>query len=338
MVIEQVIERDYALYNGDCIDVMKGLPSNMVGLTVFSPPFGGLYTYSSDPRDLSNSKDYEQFFEHYNRFFLPELFRILAPGRMCCVHTMEFPTGNTGTDAVIEFPDDMVKAHRAAGFDYCGRRTIWKEPLRVRNKTMAKNLMHKTLCENGSSVGHAMPDYLLIFRKPGESTPPVEHPNGMIDYHDETKIPHELMRYKGYKGSQLENRYSHWIWRQYASSVWEDIRFERMLPFQPEKDNEEEKHVHPLQLDVIERCVTLYSNPNDVVFTPFMGVGSEVYGAVRNGRLGVGVELKPAYYKQAVRNVGKAMEDRPEDAQLSLPITHDEIMDEHGTVAQSFLP
>lgn len=317
-VIDQVITDKYALYNGDCIEVMKSLPAGCIHHSIFSPPFGGLYHYSSDDRDLSNSRDYEQFFEHYD-FFLSELSRVMMPGRIVAVHTMDFPSGNSGTDTIIDFSGDVIRAHQKRGFWYTGRYTIWKEPLRVRNKTMAKNLMHKTLCEDSSRVAHALPDYLLTFRRKGENPIPIAHPNGLLWYAGERKIPREVMPFKGYQGSQLENRYSHWIWRQYASSVWDDIRFERMLPFKGEKADDEEKHVHPLQLDVIERAVTLWSNRGETVFTPFMGIGSEVYGAARNSRRGVGVELKTVYYKQAVRNLAAVESDmQHETDQLSI--------------------
>ncbi len=309
-VIDQVVTDNYAIYNGDCIEVMQSLPKDRVHFSIFSPPFGGLYHYSSDDRDLSNSRDYETFFEHYD-YFLSELYRVMMPGRIVAVHTMDFPSGNSGTDTIVDFSGDVLRAHEKHGFRYTGRYTIWKEPLRVRNKTMAKNLMHRTLCEDSSRIAHALPDYLLTFRKRGDNPVPVEHPTGLMRYAGEREIPREVRPFKGWPGSQLENRYSHWIWRQYASCVWDDIRFERMLPFHPEKadNSDEEKHVHPLQQDVIDRSVTLWSNRGETVLTPFMGIGSEVYCAVQLGRRGIGVELKPAYYKQAVRNVAAAMSD-----------------------------
>ena len=331
-VIDQIVTNNYALYNGDSLEVMKSMPEGKIHHCVYSPPFGGLYHYSSDDRDLSNSKDYAQFFEHYD-YFLDELKRIMMPGRIVAVHTMEYPDSNSGTDTVKAFPDDIVRAHKAKGFDYCGRRTLWKEPLRVRNKTMAKNLMHKNLCEDSTRSAHALPDYLLIFRKKGANPVPVEHPTGLTEFIGAGSVPHGLLRYRGYAGSQLENKYSHWVWRQYASSVWMDIRYERMLPFQPEKDRyEEEKHVHPLQLDVIERCVILFSNRGETVFTPFMGIGSEVYGAVWNERKGIGVELKPSYYSQAVRNLARVESDR--DANQPQQVIHfDEPEEDFGDEA-----
>ena len=168
---------------------------------------------------------------------------------------------------------------------------------------MAKKLAHQTIVEDSTKCGVAGADYLLIFRRQGENPIPVAHPVGLLEYAGERQIPAELMPYRGYQGKQTENVYSHWIWRQYASAFWDDIRIDRVLPYQEARDPEDEKHVHPLQLDVIERGVILYSNENEVVLTPFMGVGSEVYGAVQNRRFGVGIELKPTYYRQAIRNL-----------------------------------
>jgi DNA modification methylase len=171
---------------------------------------------------------------------------------------------------------------------------------------MAKNLAHKTIVEDSSLCSAAGADYLLVFRKKGKNLIPIAHPNGLFYYAGDRQIPPDLLRYKGWKGNQIENRYSHWIWRQYASAFWDDVRIDNILPYKESKDEEDEKHIHPLQLDVIERCLTLWSNPGEVVFTPFMGVGSEVWGAVVNGRKGFGVELKSSYYRQAKKNLAEA--------------------------------
>jgi DNA modification methylase len=194
------------------------------------------------------------------------------------------------------------------------RHAIWKEPLWVRNRTLTKNLAHKTIVDDSAYAGVASADYLLIFRKAGANPVPIAHPTGLDSYAGEAPIPAELHQFKGYTGKQTGNRYSHWIWRQYASSVWDDVRMGRVLPFRDCKDPEDEKHVHPLQLDVIDRAIALRSNPGENVLTPFMGVGSEVYGAVKAGRRGIGIELKPSYYRQAVRNLELAGEpDQPGD-------------------------
>jgi len=304
-VIAQQITDCYAIYNGDCIELMKSLPAGRVGLSVYSPPFGGLYNYSSSDRDLSNCRDYEQFFEHY-AFVVRELFRISMPGRMTAVHCMDVPSGNCGTDYLRDFPGDIIRLHEQEGFRYIARYAIWKEPLAVRNRTMAKNLAHKTIVEDSSRCSVASADYLIVFRRKGNNPIPIAHPQGLTEYAGDRKMPAELLKYRSWTGNQIENRFSHWIWRQYASAFWDDIRLGRVLPFHQAKDEEDEKHVHPLQLDVIERCLVLWSNPGETIFTPFMGVGSEVYAALQNERKGIGVELKPSYYRQAVKNIEAA--------------------------------
>jgi len=310
-VIDQEITENYAIYNGDCIESMKEMKPESIHLSIYSPPFGGLYVYSSSERDLSNNLNYDQFFEHYD-FVVAELFRLTMPGRITCVHCMDVPTGNSGCDALTDFPGDIIRLHKKHGFDYICRYHVWKEPLGVRNRTMAKNLAHKTIVDDSSKCSCASADYLLVFRRKGENKAPILHPHGLLEYAGERPIPQDLYQYKGYKGNQIENRYSHWIWRQYASAFWDDVRIDNVLPFKQARDEEDEKHIHPLQLDVIHRCLVLWSNPGEIVFTPFMGVGSEVYEAVRLGRKGIGVELKPSYYKQAVKNIKSVEVDKGE--------------------------
>ena len=304
VVIDQTITDNYALYHGDCIPIMEGMPKESIDLSIYSPPFGGLYHYSSSERDLSNCKDYKEFFIHYE-FVVKEIFRLTKPGRMTCVHCMDVPSGNSGTDNLTDFPGDIIRLHDKCGFKYIARYSVWKEPLGVRNRTMAKNLAHKTIVDDSSRCSVASADYLLVFRRTGENKTPIAHPTGLTEYAGEREIPQELFKYKNWDGNQIENRYSHWIWRQYASSFWDDVRIGRVLPFKESRDDKDEKHVHPLQLDVIERCVILWSNPGEVVWTPFMGVGSEVYGSVMNNRNGIGAELKESYYNQAVKNMAR---------------------------------
>jgi DNA modification methylase len=301
-VIKQKITDDYAIYNGDCIETMQKLPDESVHLSVYSPPFGGLYHYSSNERDLSNCDDYDAFFEHYN-FVIKELNRITLLGRITAVHCTDIPSGNSGRDHLIDFPGDIIKAHEANGWNFIARHTIWKEPLWVRNRTMTKNLAHKTIVDDAVNAGVASADYLLVFRKKGENKVPVNHDRGLFRYAGECPIPEELHKFRGWAGKQTENRFSHWIWRRYASSVWDDINMGNVLPFHDSKDPDDEKHVHPLQLDVIDRIVELRTNPGETVITPFMGVGSEVFSAVRCGRKGIGIELKPSYFKQAIANL-----------------------------------
>ncbi len=308
-VTEQHVTDRFAIYNSDCVEVMEGLPSSSVHLSIYSPPFGGLYHYSSNERDLSNCDDYDSFFEHYT-FVVRELARITMPGRVTAVHCMDVPRSNSGTDSLIDFPGDIIRLHEREGWRYTGRRAIWKEPLAVRLRTMQKNLAHASLCADSIDCGVASADFLLTFRRHGTNPVPVMHPQGLFDYAGERVPPADLLPYRGWSGKQTENRWSHWIWRQYADCMWDDIRLNRVLPFREARDGEDEKHVHPLQLDVIDRCVELFSNPGETVFTPFMGVGSEVYSPVILGRRGMGVELKPSYYRQALKNVQMAAAGR----------------------------
>jgi DNA modification methylase len=308
----RVITNEYAVYQGDCCEVLPGIPDNKVHLSVYSPPFAGLYHYSSSEKDLSNSRDYQEFFTHYE-FVVKEIERVTMPGRMTAVHCMDVPSGNTGLDYLVDFPGDIIRLHEKLGFKYTARYHVWKEPLPVRNRTMAKRLAHQTIVEDSSRCGVASADYLLVFRKKGANPMPIIHPDGLTSYAGERQIPSDVMKYKNWTGKQIENKYSHWIWRQYASAFWDDVRIDRVLPFIESREEDDEKHVHPLQLDVIERCVTLWSNPGETVLTPFMGVGSEIYSAVQLGRKGIGVELKSSYYKQSIKNLQSVHEKIEED-------------------------
>lgn len=302
VVADQVIKDRYAIYNGDCVEVMKTLPDESVDLTIYSPPFAGLYQYSSDARDMSNAIDKDEFFEHYG-YCIDEVARLTKPGRISAVHCMDIPLSNAGCDAMFDLPGRIIIEHEKRGFVYGGRRVIWKEPLMVRNRTMMKSLHHKTFCDDTTRCSIANADYLLMFRRKGDNKIPVAKPNGILEYSGEQQIPTELMHLRGMEGDQKKNSYSQWIWRQYASSVWMDIRIDRVLDFAESRDLEDEAHVHPLQLDVIERAVMMWSKQGEIVLTPFLGVGSEVFGAVSLGRFGIGIELKPSYFKQACRNL-----------------------------------
>jgi len=320
--VTQVITDKYAIYLNDCMVVMSQFPDNSIHFSIYSPPFAGLYHYSSSHRDMSNCRSYEEFMVNYD-FAIKEIARITMPGRMTAVHCMDVPSGNSGLDHQMDFPGDIIEYHvmcrdenctastfeKRRGmcghglFDYIARYHVWKEPLGVRNRTMAKRLAHQTIVEDSSRCGVASADYLLVFRKKGENLEPIEHPKGLIEYYGERQIPQELLSYREWKGKQIENRYSHWIWRQYASAFWDDVRLDRVLPFKESKHEDDERHIHPLQLDVIDRGLILWSNPGDKVFTPFMGVGSEVFESVRLGRFGIGAELKPSYFRQTVKNM-----------------------------------
>lgn len=325
-VKDQIITDRYALYNGDCVEGMAALPDESVDLSVYSPPFCGLYNYSSNDKDMSNCRSYQEFFVHYG-YCIEQIARLTKPGRITAVHCMDVPGKGNGPTAkmgcganagtgLIDFPGDIIRAHEKHGFNFIARHSVWKEPLGVRNRTMAKGLAHKQIVDDSSLCDVASADYLLLFRKKGENKVPVSHPIGLTNYAGERPIPSELIQYRGWTGNQIQNRYSHWIWRQYASSFWDDVRIDRVLPYKECKEPDDERHVHPLQLDVIERVVVLRSNPGEVVLTPFLGVGSEAYGALINGRKAIGFELKPAYFKQAVKNCAHAVGERREDSEL----------------------
>jgi len=301
-IIQQKITDQYAIYNGDCCEVLPTLPDDSIHLSVYSPPFCGLYQYSSDEKDMSNCRNYDEFFEHYG-FLVSQIERITKPGRLTAVHCMDVPFSCNAGSGLTDFPGDIIRLHQKLGFVYVARYCIWKEPLGVRLRTMAKGLAHKQIVDDSSLVDVAGADYMLLFRKKGENEVPIAHPTGFDEYIGERQIPHDLLQYKGYKGKQTENRFSHWIWRQYASSFWDDIRIDNVLPYKEARDEDDEKHCHPLQLDVIERTVVLRSNPGEVILTPFMGVGSECYGALKQGRKAIGIELKETYFRQAMRNL-----------------------------------
>lgn len=306
-VIHQELTDRFALYNGDSCEVLPTMPAESIDLSIYSPPFCGLYNYSSSPRDLSNCRSYEEFFEHYE-FIVRELERLTKPGRVTAVHCMDIPRrgANLG-GGLMDFPGDIIRLHERLGFAYCARYHIWKEPLGVRNRTLAKGLAHRQVVDDSTLCDAASADYLLMFRKRGENQVPVTHPTGLLRYAGERKMPEEVMSFRGYEGKQTENRFSHWIWRQYASAFWDDVRIERTLPYKEVREEQDERHMHPLQLDVIERCCVLWSNPGEKVLTPFAGVGSELYGALINDRRAIGIELKETYYRQAVQNCHAAM-------------------------------
>lgn len=312
MVKEQVITENYGLYCSDCMEVIPSLPDNSIDLVIYSPPFAGLYNYSSSERDFSNCDSKEQFLQQYE-FLISELSRVTKKGRINAVHVTDI---HDNTGRLWDFPGEVIKLHEKYGLEYHNRITVWKEPLKVRMRTMVQSLMHKFIIEDATKCFTAMPDYVLIFKKEGPNETPVEHPNGLNDFeyfgetpflesHKETYGNYLDFRKKwiGFTGDQRENKLSHLAWQRYASSVWDDVRIDNVLQFKDSKEEEDEKHVHPLQLDVIDRLVYLYSNPNETILTPFMGVGSEVYSPVSMGRKAIGIELKDSYFKQAIANL-----------------------------------
>ena len=317
---DQLHTEKYSIYNSDCMYVLPEIQSESVGLSVYSPPFAGLYNYSSSPNDFSNCDTHEQFLDQYD-YLIKEMARVTAKGRVNAVHVTEVVQNNGSS---WDFPNEVIRLHAKHGFQYKGRVTIWKEPLKVRMRTMVQSLMHKFIVEDATRCFPAQPDYLLLFKKKGEVENPVTHEFGIDEYFGETPIlPHMLQAWNNANKSNLTadelwihlqkinesdkvTKLNHYIWQRYASSVWDDIRIDNVLPFQESREEDDEKHVHPLQLDVIDRSVTLWSNPGDIVLTPFMGVGSEVYSPVSLGRLGIGIELKDSYYKQAIMNLKDA--------------------------------
>jgi hypothetical protein len=331
-VINQVVTDRYAIYNSDCLEVLPTIPDKSVHLSVYSPPFCGLYQYSSSTRDMSNCRSYAEFFEHYE-FLVGEIARVTMPGRISAVHCMDVPNDGANAGAgLTDFPGDIIRLHQKLGWQYIARHCVWKEPLGVRNRTMAKGLTHKTVIDDSSLCDVASADYLLLFRNKGKNPVPIHHPTGLMRYAGERSIPSDIMKYRGWQGNQIQNRYSQWIWRQYASAFWDDVRIGRVLPYKESREPEDEKHMHPLQLDVIERVVVLRSNPGEVVLTPFLGVGSEAYGAVVNDRKAIGIELKPSYYNQAVKNMEAAALPINEQPDL-FAVVDDEMDDQYEEVA-----
>jgi DNA modification methylase len=319
-VKDQTITENYAIYNADCMSVIQKMDNESIDLSVYSPPFAGLYNYSSSELDFSNCESKEQFLEQYE-YLIKEMARVTKQGRISAVHCTDV---FDNTCRLWDFPNEIIRLHTKYGFEYRNRITIWKEPLKVRMRTMVQSLMHKFIMEDSTKCFTAMPDYVLVFTKKGENKVPVTHPFGINHYAGETPIlPNILRAWNNANGSKLNaeqlwehlnsineddnvTKLNHYIWQRYASSVWDDIRIDNVLPFKDSKEEDDEKHVHPLQLDVIDRIVELYSNPGEVVFTPFMGVGSEVFSPVSMGRKAIGIELKDSYYKQAILNCKEA--------------------------------
>ena len=320
---DQIITPEYAIYNSDCMEVIPALPDNSIDLSVYSPPFAGLYNYSSSERDFSNCESKEQFLDQYE-FLIEQIARVTKPGRITAVHCTDV---FDNACRLWDFPHEIIRLHEKYGFQYRNRITIWKEPLKVRMRTMVKSLMHKLIVEDSTQCFTAMPDYMLILTKKGDSEVPVTHAQGLKRYFGATPIlPNILRAWNNANDTEFtedelweylknnfydhedpkSNKLSHYIWQRYASSVWDDIRIDNVLPFRDSKEEDDEKHVHPLQLDVIDRIVELYSNPGETVLTPFMGVGSEVYSPVSLGRKAIGVELKDSYFKQAKINLQHA--------------------------------
>lgn len=292
-VFNQVITDNYTLYHGDSCEVLQGLPDNSIHYQIKSPPFASLYTYSNSDRDLGNSKTYDEFWEHY-KFIIKEQFRIQKPGRLVSIHCMNLPTSkqNDGFIGIRDFRGDIIKAYQEAGFIYHSEVCIWKDPVVAMQRTKALGLLHKQIKKDSAMSRQGIPDYLVTMRKPGDNLEPITHTNDSFPVS---------------------------IWQKYASPVWHDINPSNTLQYRSARENEDERHICPLQLEVIERAINLWTNENDVVLSPFMGIGSEGHVALKKGRKFIGIELKESYYNQAVKNLAIS------DKEVKMPSLFDEI-------------
>ena len=277
--MDQVVTDKYTAINGDCVEAIKGLPDHCIGYSIFSPPFASLYTYSNSPRDMGNVRDDAEFFAHFD-FLIAELRRVMKPGRNVSFHCMLLPTTKTrdGFIGLKDFRGDLIRAFQAHGFIFHSEVVIWKDPVTAMQRTKALGLLHKSVRENSAMCRQGIPDYLVTMRAPGESE----------------RVTH------------TREEYPVDLWQKVASPVWMDINPSDTLQYQSAREHDDEKHICPLQLEVIRRGVMLWSNPDDIVLSPFMGIGSEGYVSVEMGRRFVGVELKRSYYEQATRNLEAA--------------------------------
>lgn len=296
-VLDQIQGPDYVLYHADCVEVLRGLPDASVHLSVFSPPYLSLYVYSATERDIGNCATDEEFWKHFG-LVIDELCRVVKPGRIVAVDCMNVPAmkERDGYIGLKDFRGDIIRAFVGRGFVFHSEHCMWKDPLIEATRSKALGLMHKQLCKDSSRSRAGLAQYLLAFRAPGDNPEPVAHPNG-------------LERFIGLDQPTTGNL-AHERWRRYASPVWTDIDFTRTLNAAAARDSQDERHICPMALDIIERAVELWSNPGDVVLSPFAGIGSEGYVARRMRRRFVGVELKRSYFEQAARNLADAQPER----------------------------
>lgn len=316
--VDQSITEEYAMYHGDCVEVTRGLPDSSIHYSIFSPPFSSLYTYSNSERDLGNSRNDGEFFEHF-KYLIRELYRVTIPGRLVSFHCMDIPAmkSRDGFIGLKDFPGDLLRMFLAADFIYHSRVAIWKDPLIEATRTKALGLMHKQIVKDSSMCRQGLPDYLITLRKPGINPEPISHPEGFTEFigENEPEAPRiestlkDSRIHKTLSMTKVDPVYSHHVWRRYASPVWMDIRQSNTLQYRSAREEKDERHICPLQLDVIARGEELWSNPGDVVFSPFAGIASEGYQAIKMGRRFVGVELKESYYKIAVNNLQMAVQD-----------------------------
>jgi DNA modification methylase len=295
-IIDQISTMAYTAIHGDCVEALADMPDRSIDFSIFSPPYGGtLYTYSNSPRDIGNCRNDVEFWEHFG-FVIDHLARVIKPGRIVAVDCMNIPAmkERDGYIGLKDFRGDLIREFIGRGFIFHSEHVIWKDPLLEATRTKALGLMHKQLCKDSTMSRAGLPQYLLGFRAPGQNADPVNHPHGLTSFAGDDDPQHQ--------GSNP----SHERWRRYASPVWMDIRSSHTLNYAAAREQDDERHICPLALDIIERAVTLWSNPRDVVLSPFMGIGSEGYVSVQMGRRFVGVELKTSYFRQAVRNLESA--------------------------------
>jgi len=291
-ILDQEFGNNWAAYNGDCVEVCRGLHPNSIHYILFSPPFASLYTYSDSDRDMGNSKDDAVFSRHFG-FLTEQLFRVLKPGRLCSIHCMDIPAmkERDGYIGLKDFPGDILRAMQRVGFIYHSRVAIWKDPLIEATRTKALGLMHKQIEKDSAMCRNGLPDYIITVRKPGDNDDPIAHPGGFGCFIGDNEP------------KQTGVEYSHNVWRRYASPIWMDINQTRTLNVIMARDERDERHICPLQLDTIARCVHLWTNERDVVLSPFAGIMSEGYESLKMGRRFVGVELKRSYFEEGVRNL-----------------------------------
>ena len=303
LAVDQVVTPEYAIYQGDACELIRAIPGDSIHFGIHSPPFEGLYRFSNFDRDISNN-DGDGFWRHY-AFLIQELLRVTMPGRIHAVHCMQLPTSKIrhGHIGMRDFRGEIVRAYEDAGWIFHSEVCIWKDPVVAQQRTKSIRLLHKQIEKDSTISGQGLADYMLMFRKPGENPEPVAGRFDRYVGYGNAPTPAELRTDKDTEDAK--RWYSIEVWQRYASPVWMDINQTRTLQYRGGRDEKDEQHISPLQLDVIERCIELWSNPGDVVLTPFLGIGSEVYGAVSAGRKGIGFELKPSYFRQAVRNIAE---------------------------------
>jgi DNA modification methylase len=306
LVLDQEHGDGWTLWNSDCVDIARGLPDGSVHFTIYSPPFESLYTFSDNPRDISNNSKPEVFWEHY-RFLIREMVRATMPGRLIATHCMQLPTSKTrdGFIGMRDFRGEIIRAFQAEGMIFHSEVMIRKDPVSAMQRSKAIGLLHKQVCKDSTISRMAAADYMVIMRKPGDNPEPVSEPFSAY-YGDEADPTGPLMNENSQGRSALypgDPWYSVAVWQRYAESVWTDINQNDVLSFRCAREEADERHISPLQLTPIRRCLDLWSNPGDIVFSPFAGIGSELYCAIEMGRRAIGAELKSSYYRQAIDNL-----------------------------------